>query len=141
MNPTVGFGFLASAFGERNSDDGDTGNSFPRSDAEDLSCGARFIPGEVTLARRAGQKVKFVTECGPCCWYWEMPDRSRIYHFDPIVYQQIGMTNKREQVKSDFGTKFKDGAGPCPQCGNSRTNGGTITAADVQAQTKKSNKP
>ncbi|MCR4278062.1 MAG: hypothetical protein NUV85_03570 [Candidatus Berkelbacteria bacterium] len=50
------------------------------SDAEDLSRGARFIPEAVTDARRSGQKVNFVYDRSACCWYWEMPDGSRLYH-------------------------------------------------------------
>lgn len=105
------FGFLVNILDGRRSGDGDTGSSFPRTDAEDISKGARFIPDEVTLARRAGKNVDFVTECSPNCWYWKMPDGIRIYHYDPTIYG---------------GTRFEDGAGPCPYCGNVNTNGGTI---------------
>jgi hypothetical protein len=122
LDGLAGFGFLVNALGGG----GDAGASFPRSDAEDMSKGARFIPGEVTMARRAGKKVDFVTECGPNCWYWKMPDNSRIYHYDPMTYQQIGKENGRKVVQKDFGTSFEGGAGPCPQCGNVNTNGGTI---------------
>lgn len=117
--------FLINALFDRNSRDGDTGASFPRSDAEDMSKGARFIPGEVTDARRAGQKVEFVTECGPNCWYWKMPDGSRRYHFDPEEQHAIGVANGRKEVTGAFGTHFAD-AGPCPRCGNPNTNGGMI---------------
>jgi hypothetical protein len=126
MNELSMFGFLANALDKGKGEDGDTNTSFPRSDAEDLSRGARFIPGEVTLARRAGQKVNFVTECGPNCWYWEMPDGSRIYHYDPVTYHQIGFANGRKEVKDKFGSHFEDGPGPCPKCGNPNTSGGTI---------------
>jgi hypothetical protein len=126
MNELSIFGFFANALDKTKGADGDTNASFPRSDAEDLSCGARFIPGEVTLARRVGQKVNFVTECGPNCWYWEMPDGSRIYHYDPFTYHQIGVANGRKEVKSDFGTQFEGGPGPCPQCGNQNTSGETV---------------
>lgn len=47
------FGALANQGG------GDRGEAFPRSDAEDFKNGARYIPGEVTLARRRGEKVTF----------------------------------------------------------------------------------
>ena len=129
MNDLAIFGFLDNALDKGKGEDGDTGASFPRTDAEDLSMGARFIPGGVTLARRAGKKVNFVTECGPNCWYWEMPDGSRIYHFDPMTFNQIGTENGRKVVvKGEFGdVHFEDGPGPCPRCGNVNTCGGTIT--------------
>lgn len=111
---------------------GDRGAAFPASDAADLQRGARFIPGEVTLARRRGEKVRFVTDCGECCWYWEyerpitrtqadgtVTTIPRTYHYDPFVYDQIGRHN--------HGPEFRDLkvlAGPCPHCGNERTNGG-----------------
>ncbi len=126
MNKVSTFGFLINALDKRKGVDGDTKATFPRTDAEDLSRGARFIPGEVTLARRAGKKVNFVTECGSNCWYWEMPDGSRIYHYNPFTYHQIGVANGRQEVKSDFGSRFEGGAGPCPRCGNQNTNGGTV---------------
>lgn len=52
---------------------------FPPADAEDLANGARFIPGDVTDARRKGQTVTFIQE-GDTDWYWIMPDGSRISH-------------------------------------------------------------
>ena len=78
MDGLAGLGFLINALDQSQgrTSDGDTGASFPRSDAEDMSRGARFIPGEVTMARRRGEKVQFVDECGPNCWYWMMPDGS-----------------------------------------------------------------
>lgn len=54
------FGFLINALGGG----GNKGSVFPENDANDFFKGARFIPGEVTLARRAGQTVDFVVECG-----------------------------------------------------------------------------
>ncbi|MEK7505742.1 MAG: hypothetical protein AAB597_02515 [Patescibacteria group bacterium] len=121
------FGFIANALESGRGGDGDTGRSFPRTDAEDMSKGARFIPGEVTLARRAGKKVNFVTECGPNCWYWKMSDGTRIYHYDPMACRQIGTANGRKPVEGKYGgTHFEDGPGPCPHCGNINTNGGTI---------------
>ena len=49
--------------------------AFPSDDAKDFQHGARFIPGDVTLARRVGQPVEFVQSCGnACCWYWEFKD-------------------------------------------------------------------
>ncbi|MBI3572472.1 hypothetical protein HY091_03005 [Candidatus Kaiserbacteria bacterium] len=126
MNELAAFGFLANALDNRAGGDGDMGALFPRSDAEDMSKGARFIPGEVTLARRAGKKITFVTECGPNCWYWQMPDGSRRYHWDSLTYHQIGRANGRKEVKGKYSTSFEGGAGPCPHCGNPNTNGGTI---------------
>jgi hypothetical protein len=55
-----------------------------------------------------------------------MPDGSRIYHYDPLTYHQIGVANGCKEIKSDFGTQFEDGPGPCPQCGNPNTSGGTV---------------
>ena len=126
MNEMAVFGRLINTLDNRKGADGDTGAFFPRSDAEDFSRGARVVPEEVTLARRAGQKVNFVTECGSNCWYWEMPDGSRIYHFDQMTYNQIGTANKRQIVEGKHGSHFKDGPGPCPYCGNPNTNGGTV---------------
>jgi len=127
MSEMAAFGFLANALDNRKGGDGDINASFPRSDADDMGMGARFIPGEVTLARRAGKKVNFVTECGPNCWYWEMPDGTRIYHYNSMTYHQIGTANGRKEVSGDYGTMhFEGGAGPCPHCGNVNTNGGTI---------------
>ena len=122
------FGFLANALDTRKGLDGDTNASFPRSDAEDMSRGARFIPGEVTMARRAGKKVNFVSECSPNCWYWEMPDGSRIYHYDPMTYERIGVANGRTKMKGKYegSWDFDGGAGPCQRCGNQNTNGGTV---------------
>lgn len=128
MDGGAGFGFLANALDRSKGEDGDTNAGFPRSDAEDMSRGARFIPGDVTIARRRGEKVQFHCECNPNCWYWAMPDGSRIYHFDRIVYDGIGVANGRTKTISDFGTSFDGGAGPCPSCGNPNTSGGTIPA-------------
>ena len=109
MNEMACFGFLANALSDGTRGDGNTGSVFPRSDAEDFSRGARFVPGEVTLARRKGEKVNFNTDCQcTCCWYWEMSDGTRIYHFDPGEY---------EQLKSH---------GRCPHCGNTHINGGMV---------------
>ena len=126
MSMNARFGYIANALDRGKEADGDTGASFPRTDAEDMGKGARFIPGEVTMARRAGKKVDFVTECSPNCWYWKMPDGSRIYHYDAASYNEIGIKNGRKKVKDQNGTRFKCGAGPCPHCGNPNTNGGTI---------------
>lgn len=127
MSEMAAFGFLVNALDGRRGGDGDTGSSFHRTDAEDMSKGARFIPGEVTLARRVGKKVNFVTECGPNCWYWEMPDGARVYHWERSTYESIAAVNGRQEIKDGhYGKHFEDGAGPCPHCGNPNTNGGTI---------------
>lgn len=127
MDELTALGFLISGLGEKGGD-GDTGNPFPRSDAEDLSRGARFIPAEVTVARRRGQKVRFETECSPNCWYWKMPDGSSIYHFDPMTYEDIAKANGQKKVKSE---RYKK-AGPCPHCGNIHTGGGTVKNAPAK---------
>ena len=67
------FGLFVSLFGGGS----DHGNIFPESDAEDLRNGAAEIPDKVTDARREGKKVKFV-KSGKS-YYWEMPDKSKIY--------------------------------------------------------------
>lgn len=115
----AGFGALVSAFGGG----GDAGNPFPASDAQDLAAGARYIPGEVTMARRRGEKVTFFSACGACCWYWEFPDGSRVYHLDQGTYNSIGRANHPE----NWGEEGVS-AGPCPNCGNQHTGGGTIEA-------------
>ena len=127
MTEEAAFGFFINAMESRSGGDGDTGCSFPRSDAEDLSRGARFIPGDVTLARRAGKKVNFLTECGPNCWYWEFPDGARIYHFDAATYRSIATANGCIEVKDEHGgTAFEGGAGACPDCGNLHTGGDRV---------------
>jgi len=115
MSDIADFGALISALGGG----GDRGNAFPESDADELRGGARFIPGEVTTARRAGEKVRFVKNCSPCCWYWEFQNGTRVYHWDRPSYEQIGRTN--------HGDDFTEGqAGPCPSCGNEYTNGDIV---------------
>lgn len=123
------FGQFVAAM-ESSGGDGDSGSTFPRSDAEDFGRGAQFIPGKVTDARRSGQKVTFITNCSPNCWYWQMPNNSRIYHFDQDTYLAIGkVNNRKESGKDAFGAiNFEDGAGPCPECGNVHTGGGTVTS-------------
>jgi hypothetical protein len=132
MDGMTAFGFLINGLGGG----GDAGQTFPRSDAEDMSAGARFIPGEVTLARRRGERVEFVNRCSPCCWYWEFQDGSRIYHWDRFGYESIGKANGKEIVTTEETTEggykytssphFVDGAGGCPRCGNPHTNGGRV---------------
>lgn len=111
MDELTALGFLSNALFDKGSPDGDKGASFPRSDAEDLSRGARFIPGEVTLARRRGEKVQFNTDCqNTCCWYWKLPDGTRIYHFDRAEYDELKKKHK----------------GRCPNCGNIHIGGGVV---------------
>ena len=128
MGGLAGIGFLINAM----SGGGDRGQSFPQSDAEDFSRGARFVPGEVTMARRRGMRVQFVAQCTRCCWYWEFEDGSRIYHWDPMAFDSIGAANGKERIVTEHGSPtFKDGAGPCPKCGNIHTNGGTFFPGEV----------
>ena len=72
------FAALANALGGEQGRD--RGAMMPQSDVDDFARGARFIPDEVTLARRAGQKVNFVQEGGQKDWYWELPDGTRVNH-------------------------------------------------------------
>ena len=60
------FGLLANAL----SGGGNAGNVFPKADADDLMDGARYIPGEVTIARQKGLTVKF----DRYNHRWQMPD-------------------------------------------------------------------
>jgi hypothetical protein len=123
-NQMTGFGALINVmYGG-----GDVGQSFPQSDADDSASGALFIPREVTLARRHGEKVTFVTNCSRNCWFWEMPNGSRIYHFDSMTYDRIGTENGHTKIKNGYVSSFENGAGPCPQCGNPNTSGGTVAA-------------
>jgi len=101
---------------------GGRGGLFPASDADDFTAGARFIPGEVTVARREGQTVRFVQECSLCCWYWEFKDGSRSYHYDRPTFERIARANHGDSWSSGEGSKTL--AGPCPDCGNEHTNGG-----------------
>lgn len=129
MNRTAMLGFFAAALDSRSgrTTDGDSGASFPQSDADDLGRGARFIPGEVTMARRGGQRVNFITECSLNCWYWVFPDGKRIFHWDPATYAQIAEANGKVRTQSECGEMtFKDGVGPCPHCQNPHTIGGIV---------------
>lgn len=115
------FGLLVNRMGGG----GDAGQIFPASDADDMSRGARFIPGEVTDERRAGRTVRFVRDCtSACCWYWQLENGDRIYHWDPLTYESIGRLNNGDNWTRETGP-----AGACPNCGNEHTSGGTITAA------------
>lgn len=64
------FGMMVNAMGGG----GDFGQMFPASDAQDFADGARYIPGEVTLARRRGETVTF----DRMAHQWTMPDGSKI---------------------------------------------------------------
>jgi hypothetical protein len=64
------FGMLANALGGG----GDRGQAFPASDAADFQAGARYIPGEVTMARREGKHVTFDRKNHR----WTMPDGSTV---------------------------------------------------------------
>jgi len=74
----AGFAALVNAFGGEQGRD--AGALMPQSDVDDFANGARWIPGEVTLARRAGQNVNFVREGDKEDWHWEMPDSTTIKH-------------------------------------------------------------
>jgi hypothetical protein len=121
----AGFGLLLNAMGGG----GNKGNSFPEDDAIEMSKGARFIPHEVTDERRLGKDVKFNQVCGPCCWYWEFSDGKRIYHFDRSTYDHIAHANGKTEDD-----KEKGDAGPCPNCGNIHTNGGTVLPEEEKAE-------
>lgn len=112
------FGTLANALGDGHG--GDRGQSFPQSDADDFSKGLRFVPGEVTMARRQGQKVIFHQPCvNQCCWYWQFPDESRTYYWERRNFEQIAVANGKDP-------EAKEGAGACPRCGNTHTSGEQI---------------
>ena len=114
MNEFATFGFLINALDRRTRDDGDRNASFPRSDAEDLSRGLSFIPGEVTLARRRGEKVYFQQPCdNPCCWYWQFPDGSRSYYWERHAFEPI------------------EKEGKCLACGNTHIRGGLVKREEL----------
>jgi hypothetical protein len=68
MDPIAKFGILANMVGGN--------NLFPDADIEDFNRGATWIPDKVTIARRDGQHVEYVTSH---CPYWVFRDKSRIY--------------------------------------------------------------
>ena len=106
---------------------GDAGQAFPRSDAEDLSRGLRFIPGEVTMARRRGEKVFFVHEGDhQCCWHWLFEDGSKTYYWEREDFHEIARENGK--IVPDEG--FKGDPGQCKRCGNVHTTGGYLTASE-----------
>lgn len=119
------FGRLVNAIGGG----GDVGQSFPASDADDLDNGALFVPGEVTLARRRGERVIFVQQCTQVCWYWEMPDGTRHYHWERTTWLAIARSNN-----PDFHPDLPEAAaGRCPYCKNPFTDGGTFSAEEITA--------
>jgi len=81
------------------------GAFFPMDDSADFAKGVRFVPSEVTLARRRGERVVFVQDCrNPCCWRWDFPDGSVSWHWERWAYEGYGE--------------------PCSLCGNFHTSGG-----------------
>lgn len=123
LNEDTMFGFITNALGGG----GDRGQAYPRSDAEDMSRGLRFIPGEVTLARREGKAVTFTQPCSHrCCWYWQFQDGSRTYYWERRDYEQIAEQNGNKPDSQD-----RLIAGPCPACHNPRTRGGNVTKSEV----------
>lgn len=74
----AGFAALVNAFGGEQGQD--RGAMMPQSDVDDLASGASWIPGEVTLARRAGLKVTFNHEGNKTDWFWALPDGTFINH-------------------------------------------------------------
>jgi hypothetical protein len=129
MDELTLFAFLANAMGGG----GDRGQSFPRSDAEDLSRGARFIPGEVTLARRRGEIVTFEQPCdySSCCWYWQFQDGSRSYHWNCLDFVNVARANGVELKADEYGTLHGD-PGPCPACGNPHMSGERVEYSETQ---------
>lgn len=72
------FAALANALGGEQGKD--QGALMPQSDVDDFQKGVRWIPGEVTLARRRGEHVNFVQNGNKADWYWLMPDGTHIKH-------------------------------------------------------------
>lgn len=72
------FAALANALGGEQGRD--RGAMMPQSDVDDFQSGARWIPGEVTLARRRGEKVTFVQQGEQSDWYWQLPDGTHVSH-------------------------------------------------------------
>jgi hypothetical protein len=130
-NDDTMFGFLINALdGGIENDNGDKGQAYPRSDAEDFSRGLRFVPGEVTEARRRGERIPFVDQhCGnPCCWYWQFPDGGRTYYWQRDEFEFVASVNGK--TKSENGD-YPDDIGPCPSCGNPHMIGGHIKREDI----------
>ena len=122
LDEVTAIGFLANALGGG----GDRGQSFPQSDAEDMSRGLRFIPGEVTSARRRDERVTFTQQCSnPCCWYWQFPNGARTYYWERDNWIRIAKVNGVTLEENEFGSLTGE-AGSCPRCGNPHTSGGHI---------------
>jgi hypothetical protein len=127
MNELAMLGLLTNAIGGKPGSD--EGQTFPYSDAEDLSRGLRFIPGEVTVARRRGERVSFIQLCHhPVCQYWQFADGSRTYYWERGDYEQIAKHNGKEKNEED---NYPDGIGTCPDCGNTHTRGGHLKANEL----------
>ncbi len=98
--------------------------------ALDFERGANFVPNEVMELRKQSIQVPFVKECdSSCCWYWELPDGSRIYHWRAAQYNEIARSNGNE-----FTGCFSGDAGACSLCGNENTKGGLISAQALSEQ-------
>ncbi|MEO8065644.1 MAG: hypothetical protein ABI643_02185 [Candidatus Doudnabacteria bacterium] len=116
------FGKLSNSLDRNRGDDGDKGSCFPRSDAADLGNGASFIPGCVTLARHLGRKVQFRQPClNQCCWFWQLADGSRIYHYEEMAHKKLKTLND----------------GVCQSCGNDFISGGTMTPEQARTHQQK----
>lgn len=125
-------------------------SAFPSDDAKDMANGARFIPGDVTLARRVGQPVNFVQACpNSVCWYWEFHDananrrRGRIRDFGPSYYGHPRLDYGMDEYGDSGRNRYKPGQriyyfdryifetirdqhnGVCPRCGNTHISGAT----------------
>ena len=81
-------------------------------DAVDRSRGVGYIPTVVKDTRLGGYIVIFYSACeySKSCWYWQMPDGSRVY------YRDYYWSNK---VKTWHN-------GKCPVCGNTNLDGGIV---------------
>lgn len=103
------------AFGALVEENDDRGSTFPSSDADDLREGARFIPGLVTKARRAGKKVKFIQDCSnPNCWHWELQEPYQDNEPGTRIFHYAGETEHEE----------------CPECGNEHLGGEKVGPRD-----------
>ncbi len=81
MSDNLGdFGRLINSICKVTKGTGDKGQAFPESDSIDLQDGADYIPPQVTVQRRKGEKIIFVKEGSLADWYWLMPDGTKIFH-------------------------------------------------------------
>ncbi len=98
--------------------------------ALDFERGASFVPDDVMELRKQSIQVPFIKECdSSCCWYWELPDGSRIYHWKAVQYNEIARAHGHE-----FTGCFPGDAGSCILCGNENTKGGLISAQALAEQ-------